>query len=66
MGQEGASVKQMRGCMWRTIDHVTGTHGCGLQAYCYLSPPGRESLGHMEGRDTNPAWVGLAKKFVWF
>ena len=42
------------------------SHSCGLQAYCYLSPPGRESLGHMEGRDTNPAWVGLAKQFVWF
>ena len=25
MGQEGASVKEMRGCMWRTVDHVPGT-----------------------------------------
>ena len=37
----------------------TAVVGCRLS---YLSPPGRESLGHMEGRDTNPACIGLAKK----
>ena len=25
MGQEGAGVKEMRGCMWRTVDRVPGT-----------------------------------------
>lgn len=42
-----------------TESFPTAVVGCRLS---YLSPPGRESLGHMEGRDTNLSCIGLAKK----